>query len=53
MQSPDYIAVAIQPPSETWDADSTLVYARLAATYRIAAANDPDRAIAAQSVSNE
>ena len=49
----DFISVAIQPPSEAWDADSTLVFARLAATYTIAAQNDADRAATAQSVSNE
>ena len=49
----NYTALAVQPPSETWDADSTLVLARLAASYVIAAENDAARAIAAQSVSHE
>ena len=53
MNSPDYIPVAIQPPSDTWDADSTLVFARLAALYQSAPLNDADRATAAQAVSNE
>jgi hypothetical protein len=53
MLSADYNPVAIQPPSDTWDADSTLVYARLAALYRLTVKSDAEHFAAAQAVSHE